>query len=77
MKWGLDLWMAHGASSSAGVCILKNHFKVKIACSDCDSNWPCNRNIKFNVLLLIFMVLINKKRTKNLQTKWKNKCLIY
>lgn len=35
-QWGSDLWMAHGTSNSAGVCILKNRFDGKIVCSNCD-----------------------------------------
>jgi len=35
-QWGSDLWMAHGTSNSAGVCIFKNRFNGKILCSVCD-----------------------------------------
>jgi len=37
-QWGLDMWMSHGTSSSAGVCILLHRFKGKILFSDCDPN---------------------------------------
>lgn len=37
-QWGMDLWMSHGTSNSAGVCILLHRFKGKILFSDCDPN---------------------------------------
>ncbi len=37
-RWGLDLWLAHGTTHSAGVCILKNCFKGKILSSECDTS---------------------------------------
>ncbi len=37
-QWGLDLWLAHGTTHSAGVCILKNRFKGKILSSECDTS---------------------------------------
>lgn len=37
-QWGLDLWISHGTTHSAGVCILKNRFKGKILSSDCDAS---------------------------------------
>lgn len=35
-QWGLDIWMSHGTSHSAGVCILKNQFKGKVLLSESD-----------------------------------------
>lgn len=37
-QWGLDMWMSHGSSSSAGVCILLHGFKGKVLSVDCDPN---------------------------------------
>ncbi len=37
-QWGLDLWLAHGTTHSAGVCVLKNRFKGKILHSECDTS---------------------------------------
>jgi len=42
-QWGLDIWMAHGTTHSAGVCILKNQFKGKVLLnvSDIDGCYIC------------------------------------
>ncbi len=61
-QWGLDLWMSHGTTHSAGVCILKNKFKGTILLHKSDLSKKKKKKKKKKKRALVFREESAEKR---------------